>query len=178
MDKRKVFETLFDDKIIKILRLFVNNPNEEYYLREISRHTKVSTATTFRIVNTMRDLELLKEQRNKHLKTYSLIAENASFFIEMLEDKRSALQEFSDFVRGVEGVDLAILHGKEEKDRVSVLVVGHEIDSEEIRSKSIELKQKYGFNIILLVLDPEQYDQMVSMGLYPGKKVILYSREE
>jgi hypothetical protein len=46
MDKKRIVEALFDKKIIKILRLFINNPDKTYYLREISRITKVPPAST------------------------------------------------------------------------------------------------------------------------------------
>jgi DNA-binding MarR family transcriptional regulator len=177
VDKKKVIETLFDPKVIKILRLFINNPQNSYYLREISKLTKVSPATTFRILNTMKALELIKEDKIKHLKIYVLNQENTVIFSELLEDKRSALQEFGEFIRSVAGIELVVLHGKEEKDKASILIVGTQVDQEVIRTKIFELKQKYAFSIIHLVLAPDQYDQMVSMGLYPGKKVVLYSNE-
>lgn len=178
MEKKKVVETLFDAKVIRILRLFINNPTQKYYLREVAKITKVPAATTYRIIKTMKGLELLEEEKIKHLKLYVLNEKNASPFMELLEDKRSVLQEFSEFISGVEGVQLAVLHGKEEKDKASVLIVGVNILQDVIRQKVVELRQKYGFNLIYLVLDPEQYEQMVSMGLYPGKKINLFSRNE
>lgn len=176
MDKKKILETLFDPKVIKILKMFINHPVEQYYLREVARITKVPPATTYRILKTMRDLELLNEAKFKHLKTYSLNKENSVMFAELLEDKRSAMVEFTDFVPSVEGIDMVILHGKEEADKASVLIVGRGINQDLIRDKTVGIKEKYKFNIIYLILAPEQYEQMLSMGLYPGKKVMLFSK--
>ena len=178
MDKRKVVESLFDPKVIKILRHFINNPGQKYYLREVAKVTKVSPATTYRIIKNMKELELVDEEKIKHLKLYVLNEKNAAPFFELLEDKRSALQEFSEFISSVEGVKLVVLHGKEEKDKASVLIVGLNIVQDSIRQKVVELRQKYAFNLIYLVLDPGQYEQMVSMGLYPGKKVQLFPKTE
>lgn len=176
MDKKKVIESLFDPKIIKILRLFINNPSDEYYLREIAKLTRVPPASTYRILKNLLELELLEELKNKHLKTYKLNEENTRMFADLLEDKRSAIQEFTDFIKQIEGVEIVILHGKEEKDKASLLVVGSDIDRDTIRVKTLEIKEKYKFNIIHLILAPDQYEQMLSMGLYPGKKVVLFSR--
>ena len=176
MNKKKVIETLFDKKVIKILRLFINNPDHEYYLREIARSVKVSPASTYRIITNMKDLNILDEKKVKHLITYKLNREGSKIFSNLLEDKVSALDEFIEFISDIPEVDEAILHGKEEKDKASVLVVGNEVDKEFIGRKVAELKEKFGFNIILLVLDPVQYSQMLSMGLYPGKKQILFTR--
>jgi len=176
MDKKKILETLFDQKIIKILKMFINHPDEQYYLREIAKITKVPPASTYRILKTMMGLELLNEAKFKHLKTYSLNKENSGMFAELLEDKRSAMVEFTDFIPSVEGIDMVILHGKEEADKASVLIVGRSVNQDNIREKTVEIKEKYKFNIIYLILSPEQYEQMLSMGLYPGKKVMLFSK--
>jgi hypothetical protein len=174
MDKKKVIETLFDKKVIKILRLFINNPDNDYYLREIARISKVSPTSTFRILSSMKDLDLLLEKKDKHLKTYSLIQENAGMFIDLLGDKKSAIQEFAEFIKTVGGVKSCMLHGKEEKDKASILIVGEGVNQEKIRSQTLLIKEKYDFNIIFLVMDPMQYEQMLQMGLYPGKKTTLY----
>ncbi len=174
MDKKQIVETLFDKKIIKILRLFVNNQDKEYYLREIARITKVPPATTHRIIKQLLTLELIAESKEKYLKTYMANTTNLKMFSGLLEDKTTALKEFSDFIKQVEGVERAILHGEEEKDRASVLLVGENIDQNIIRDKTLELKEAYKFNIIYLILAPTQYEQMSSMGLYRGRKLILY----
>jgi DNA-binding MarR family transcriptional regulator len=175
MDKKKVIESLFDKKIIKILRLFINNPDKTYYLREITRITKVPVTSAHRIIQQLKTLELIEENKDRYLKTYSAITKNLELFSGFLEDKKSALKEFSDFMATIKGVNTVILHGEEEKEKASVLVVGENLDQTIIREKTSEIKEKYKFNIIYLILEPSQYDQMLSMGLYRGRKVILYN---
>lgn len=175
MDKKQIVETLFDKKIIKILRLFVNNKDKTYYLREIARMTKVPPATAHRIIKQLKDLELIVELKDRYLKTYSANSTNLEMFSNLLEDKKSAIKEFSEFIATVEGVTMAILHGEEEKDKASILVVGENLDQTKIRDKTLDIKEKYKFNIIYLILAPTQYEQMLSMGLYRGRKVILYN---
>lgn len=174
MDRKTVVETLFDKKLIKILRLFVNNPDKEYYLREISRVTKVPLASTHRIIKQIKELDLINEKKDKYLKTYSAIPKNLDLFSNFLEDKKTALKEFSEFISGVVGVSMVIQHGEEEKEKASILVVGEDMDQNAIRDKTNEIKEKYKFNIIYLFLSPAQYEQMSSMGLYKGRKLILY----
>jgi len=178
MDKKQVIETLFDKKVIKVLSLFINNPSEEYYLREIAKITKVPPASVYRILKMMLHLELLLEYKTKHLKTYVLNQKNSSFLIDLLEDKKSAIQEFKEFISSVSGVDMVVLHGREEKDKASILVIGQNPDIDAIRVKIVEIKEKYNFNIIHLVLSSEQYSQMLSMGLYPGQKIVLFSKNQ
>ena len=174
MNKKEILESLFDKKIIRILRLFINNSEREYYLREISKITKISLGSTHRIIQQLKRLELINEKKEKYLKTFRANQENLTIFSTLLEDKKSALQEFSEFISNVEGVNMAVLHGEEEKDKASVLIVGENLDQTKIRMKTTELKEKYDFNIIYLILVPTQYEQMLSMGLYRGRKIILY----
>jgi len=174
MDKKRVVETLFDKKIIKILRLFINNPDKAYYLREISRMTKVSPASAHRIIAQLKGLELINETKDRYLKTYAADPKNLEMFSGLLEDKKSAIKEFTDFISTVTGVNRVILHGDEERDKASILVVGEGLDQNIIRDKTNDIKERYKFNIIYLILAPSQYDQMLSMGLYRGRKVVLY----
>jgi DNA-binding MarR family transcriptional regulator len=175
MDKKQVLEKLFDRKIIKILRLLINNPEREFYLREIARLTKVAPATTYRIIKTLRELELVQEKKNKYLKLYSANQKNLSMFQDLLEDKSAALREFVEFVSKLQGVKQIILHGEEEKDKASMIIVGEGTGQEQITTKVVEIKERFAFNIIYMFLSPDQYSQMSSMGLFSGKKVILFS---
>jgi hypothetical protein len=71
---------------------------------------------------------------------------------------------------------MIVLHGKEERSKANILIIGNAIDMERVRAAALHAKETYGFNIIHLALDPGQYNKMSSMGLYPGKKVILYEQ--
>ncbi len=175
MDKKLVLEKLFDKKMIKVLRLLINNPGREFYLREMSKITKVSPATTYRIVKTLKELELVQEKKNKYLKLYSANQKNLSIFQDLLEDKSAALKEFVEFVSKMQGVKQVILHGDEEKDKASIIIVGEGSSQEQISSKVVEIKERFAFNIIYMFLSPDQYSQMSSMGLFSGKKVVLFS---
>jgi len=175
MDKKRVIESLFDKKIIKILRLFINNSDRAYYLREIARITKVPPASVHRIIAQLKELELIIETKDKYLKTYVADSKNLEIFSGLLEDKKTAIKEFTEFISSMQGVNMVLLHGEEEKDKASILVVGEGLDQTSIRDKTNDIKDKYRFNIIYLVLAPSQYEQMLSMGLYRGRKIILYS---
>ncbi|MCF7865976.1 helix-turn-helix domain-containing protein [Candidatus Woesearchaeota archaeon] len=176
MEKKEILENLFDKKIIKVLKLFINNPSEDYYLREIAKLTRVAPASVHRILKTLMSADIIREEKNKHLKTYWFNSNNSKFLIDLLEDKTSAIQEFTQFISSVSGVQMAVMHGREEKDKASILIMGDELDKDSIREKVVDIKQRYKFNIIYLVLLPDQYEQMVSMGLYPGQKKILYRK--
>lgn len=175
--EREVMEALVAPSTMKILRLFINNEDQQYYLREVSKLTKVPPATTYRVLQLLVGIGILDLQAIKKFKLYSFNYETGRFLLDLLQDRKSAVAEFVNSVKAFDGVQLVVLHGKEDKNRANVLVIGTEMDSESIKRNSVYFSDKYKFNIILLTLSPDQYNQMSSMGLYPGKKKILFDAE-
>lgn len=177
MESRELLEKLFDNKKLKILRYFFNNSEEEFYIRELSKKTRIPVATTFRIINKLLELEIIKEHRLKKFKLYSLNQnKNTEFLQDLLTHKKTALNEFVENASTIEEIDNIILHGKEEKNKANVLLIGHNIPIDIVKSFVIEIKEKYDFKIIDLTLEPDQYTKMSDMGLFPGKKTVFFQK--
>jgi Fe2+ or Zn2+ uptake regulation protein len=176
MDRKETLSGLIDQNVLKTIKTFINNPGQQYYLRELAKKTRVPPASTYRILKLLLKLEIIKEYKVKKFKFYSLHDENASFIVDLLSDRKSAVQEFTETIKTDPAVKLIVLHGKEENTKANVLIIGENLNMELIRTASLAARDQYGFNIIHLTLTPQQYDQMSSMGLYPGKKVILYEQ--
>ena len=172
--ERDVLKALLPPSTFKILKLFINNDDQTYYLREIAKLTKVPPASTFRILNNLVEQEVLMIDYIKKFKLYRLNPEAPRFLANILQDRKSAVVEFVNSIKAFDGVEMVVLHGQEDKNRANILVIGNNMDNESIKRNSVFIGEKYKFNIILLTLVPDQYNQMASMGLYPGKKKILY----
>ena len=174
---REILESLISPSTLRILKLFLNNEDQEYYLREISKLTRIPPATVFRIVAQLVDKRILLVHQIKRFKLYHYNIEDAGFLADLLQDRKSAVAEFIKLIGEFEGVQMVVLLGKEEKDKSNILVIGNDMDIDSIKRNAVFISDKYKFNIILLTLTPEQYNQMSSMGLYPGKKRILFETE-
>ncbi len=172
--EREVLESLLPHSTLKILRLFINNSDQRYYLREISKLTKVPPASTYRILLNLVEDGIILVENIKKFKLYYFNPEAPRFLINILQDRKSAVTEFINSIKSFDGVQMVVLHGPEEKARANILVIGNNMDSESIKRNAVYIGEKYKFNLVLLTLAPEQYNQMSSMGLYPGKKKILY----
>lgn len=173
-DKKTIIESLLNPSLLKILKLFINNEDQKYYLREIAKNTKIPPATTYRMLNQLVKAKILDVEQIKTMKLYILNQDNTYFLTEMLQDRKNAVQEFVESISAFDNVEMVVLHGNEEKNKANVLVIGKDMDIESIKKNALYVSEKYKFNIILLTLAPEQYNQMASMGLYPGKKKILF----
>ncbi|MCA9478514.1 MAG: winged helix-turn-helix transcriptional regulator [Nanoarchaeota archaeon] len=174
---RELLEALISPSTLKILKLFINNEDQRYYLREIAKLTRIPAATTYRVLNHLHDIGLVDVEQIKRFKLYTLNSESSRFLLDILQDRKSAVVEFVNSIQSFDGVQMVVLHGKEEKDKANVLVIGMGLDVESIKRNAVYMSDKFKFNIILLVLSPDQYNQMSSMGLYPGRKKILFEAE-
>jgi hypothetical protein len=177
MDSGFIFEQLFDPKIVTILRLFIKDPSKQYYLREISKLTKTSPASTFRILNKLVNLQVIRLIEIKKTKLYQLennpIAENLK---NALGSEKRAIDYFLEESKKMDSIRQIILVGKEETNKANLILIGENIDSNEIKRISLEIKEKFEFTVTTFSLNEEQYTQMLSMGLYPGTKKIVYKK--
>ncbi len=177
MEPTKLLEGLFDKKRMTLIRLFLDHPEQEYGVREAAKATRLSPATAYRIIRLLVKLEIVDERKIKKLRLYRLaLTKETKFLDELLAVKKSAIEEFVERASGVRGVDALIQHGKAAKEKVSILVIGQEVDTAALSLIVGEIKAQYRFTVLILTLAPDQYEQMSSMGLYAGEKLVLFRR--
>ena len=68
----QLFEGLVDDKILKIINLFLNKPDEFFHINQTSELTGVSLASTFRIINKLVEKNILDYKEISKFKVYKL----------------------------------------------------------------------------------------------------------
>lgn len=177
MDVFEVFKGIFDAKVLRVIHVFLTNPETEFYLKEISSKSRVPIATTFRILQKLIKFQLIEEKKVKMLKLYKLgNNEKTKILKDSLDISRNALNVFLERIKEISGVDVVILHGEKTDVKANLLIIGKNIDISLIKSLVGEIKEKYNFSILYLTLEPDQFEQMSNMGLYSGKKQILYQR--
>ena len=177
MDEINVLEELFDNKIISIIKFILENQEKELYLQEIAEKSNVAPATGFRILQKLEKSGIIESRKIGKIKIYKVLDNKKTKLLSELfkEDKR-IIQLFSEQIREIENVEAVILHGKEQKDKANILILGENIDPDKIKRICGEIKEKYKFNISALTLTREQYMQMTQMGLYSGEKRVLFER--
>jgi hypothetical protein len=177
MDSQKILEGLFDKKILTILKLFLKKRDQQFYLKEISKQTRVPLATTHRILNRLLELEIIERTKIKHLKIYKLAENEKTKYLEtMFEEKKTIIDEFLEQASNIQGIKTIMIYGREEKDKANLLIIGESVDNSLIREIIIKIKEKYSFTLTHLVLTETQYEQMAAMNLYPGKKEIILEK--
>ena len=177
MQELELLKELFDNKLVNVINVLINDRSEGLYLNEVSRAANVSPATTYRIINKLVNLEIIQEIRVKKLKIYKFTkSEDTEFLYKLFKKDIQVLKVFIEQVKNLEGLNEIILHGQEERDRANVLLIGSNIDPGKLKEVCGDIKEKHNFIISPLILTEEQYDSMSKMGLYSGKKNIIFKR--
>ena len=177
MEDIKILEGLFDKKILKIIKFFLMNKDKEFYLQEISNQVNVPIATVFRMIKKLKELKIIDEIKIKKFKLYKCADnKNITFLESFIKEGKRIIDNFVDSVIAKTNVEEIILHGSESENKANVLLIGSSVDSNEIKKLCAEFKEKYNYNITALTLEREQYGQMSSMGLYSGRKKLLFRR--
>lgn len=168
---------LFDNKILAVLAVLINDSSGGLYLREISKYSKVSDASTYRIIKKLIDLGLVEQLRIKKLKLYRFKhTDKTEFLYKMLKKDIQVMQIFVDEIKAMRGIQAILQHGKESNQRANVLIIGSNVDSGKVKELCGGIKEKYNFVISPLILAAEQFEQMSRMGLYSGKEKVLFRK--
>lgn len=172
-----VLEELFDPKMISVMRVFYGKHDVDFNLKDVAKNSKVSMASTFRIVNRLVSVGIVKQTNVAGFKVYRLgDNERTRFLGQVVKREKQVLQFFVTWAKDIKELEAVILHGQETSERADVLLVGENINNAEVKSVCGEIKEKFSYVISPLVLLPDQFKDMVSMGLLPKKKTVLYRR--
>jgi len=172
-----ILKQLFDKKILRIIDVFLQNKDKQFYLRELSRDANVSPATTYRIVGKLVKAGIIEEIKISKFKIYKIIInEKTKGLSKLLKEEVNPLEIFVEKVKNIEGIDSVILQGKKTNKSVNVLIIGNDNVSKKIKSITSDIKQKHNFNIDFLTLSDLQFRQMTKLGVYSGDKKVLWER--
>jgi Fe2+ or Zn2+ uptake regulation protein len=173
----RILESLFDKKTLAVLKFLSANPDKQFYLREISRGTRVPIATVYRIINRLVPLGVIDMVKIKRMKLYTYNQGKEGKFVEQLiEVRKGAVEEFIEACRAIPEIGQVILHGRKQKDRANFLIIGENVPTTPLVEAQGRIKETMQFTVIYLVLGPHQYEQMVEMGLYAGERQVLFQR--
>ena len=177
MEHSDILEKLFDDKILKIMRLFYKHYDKDFYMREIAAKSGVALASTFRLIDKLVDLKLVDIRRINKFKFYRLADnEHTRLLGSLIKKERQALEVFIARAKNIKGLQSIILQGKEQRDSANLILIGEKIPQAELKSLCATMREEYKFKITPLILGEEQFEQMMQMGLIKEKTRVLYEK--
>ncbi|MBI5390527.1 hypothetical protein HZB02_03495 [Candidatus Woesearchaeota archaeon] len=177
MKENEFLERLFDGKLVRLITLFIQQPGKQFYLKELADHTRVSTATTHRNLRKLVRMSIIQEIWISKFRVYQLKeTEETEFLSRFIKPSTKVLDEFVAQVSSLPGVEAVVLHGRELDNKANLLIIGKDVDGEKVKLVAAEVRDKFSYTLTYLILTREQYQQMADMGLYSGKKKVLYDK--
>lgn len=171
-----VLEKLIEKKLLNLIKTLLSGRKSEYYLQELSELSKIPVATTFRLLNKLVMLDLVKERKISRFTIYQLAeGDEITFLRKLFKSEIDPLGEFITALTSKYDVKSVFLQGSKSKEKANVLILSHSINNDMISELAKEIKVKYNYGINFMIVTPEQFEQMEKMGFSSQKKELLFS---
>lgn len=164
---------LLDEKLIRVISVFMKNPEKKFYLSEVARKAEVNTATTFRILNKILKENIIRADIIGKVRTYQLAkGERVQSLSEILKKEDSdVLDVFCKRITSFPRVKLVLLESKTSSE-AKVIIVGDFPSRDAIQRVVRELLETHKFKINFVEINAQQYRDMKLLGMMNDKKVL------
>ena len=162
-NKASFLSNLFDKKTVDILKSLLTK-KDVFYLRDLSRDTGVSLATTFRIVQKLNKMGLVTKESNDKFTFYRINrgskAFNEAYYMliglpaDPIQILKNNLEE-----QFKEQYELFSIKGKK------IFIVSSSIQTHEARQIVRKAFEETGKKLDFVVISPMQFEQMQKMGI-------------
>lgn len=166
----QILEQLFDSPLkVRLLRLFLSNPERSFTLREIAQRLKSDQRVCRRQLDKLVNIELLNSQFKRRLKIYS-VNPQFSFYNELralvLKSIPTSKEKLLKRLKNLGRVKLAVLSGifiNAENSRADLLIVGDNIKRKRLTQLLRDLEAELGKEIDYVLLATEDFKYRYSM---------------
>lgn len=172
----EILKDLFDEKIIKIINLFLNNPEKKYFLTDVSKLSQVNITTTFRILNKLAEKGFLKTAVIGKVRFYQLDKnEKTKELMKLLRKEEGPIQKFVDSISFHPRIKKIILESKEDNS-AKLIIVGEFLPIEKINKAIEEIKIKQNFKISYVEISESQFIKLKEFKNYNLEEKIIWER--
>lgn len=172
-----VLKEIFDEKIVEIVNVFIENPEKKFSLTDISNITKVKVATTFRIINKLLKKEFLTPVTIGKVNIYQLAKnEKTRSLLAILKKESSPLQEFAQNISDISDIVKIILESSED-NKAKLLIISNKDNSDKIKETVEKIKNKFRFEIEFVELRQEQYEGLKTFKNFDLEKNTIWEKK-
>lgn len=160
----KLLSEIFDEKTVRVLESLLHK-DEVFYLRDLSRESGVSLATTHRIVQKLLKMGLVAKVVKNKIIYYQLIKSSPMFkelYQMIVGTTADPLTMLKDKLQRAYGEKASLYASKGGK---RVFIIGNEINSDFLRETVNNIYNTTGKKLSVLTVSPIQFKQMKEMGL-------------
>jgi len=173
-----VLKDLFDEKILKIISLFIENPSKRYFLSDVANSTQVNITTTFRILNKLAEKGFLKTAVIGKVRFYQLdYNDKTKELMKLLRKEEDPIEKFISSVSEHPRVKKIILESKD-SNNAKLILVGGFLPEEKINRIINTIKENSGFKINYVGLSEEQYIKLREFKDYGLDKKVIWEKKD
>lgn len=167
---KEILEQLFDSPVkVKLLRLFLRNPEESFRLKEVNRRIKSDVHACRRQMKKLENINLLNSRvKDKH-KVY-FVNSDFDFYNELrtlvLKSNPASQEKILSRLKTLGRIKLAILAGiflNAKNSRVDLLVVGDNIKKRKLSNFLRDLEAEVGKEIDYVVFSSGDFNYRYDM---------------
>jgi len=156
----QLLSQLFDQKIVAIIEKLLLKKGI-FYLRDLSKESEVSLATTYRIVQKLSDIGLVIRERQGKIIFYKVLRDSAVFkevYDLIIGEPFNVIEIFKKKLKEV-NKDIKLIPHKDK-----MFVVG-DIDQSIVNNIVSKISEQADSQLNILVISTQQYEQMRKIGL-------------
>lgn len=161
---KNILEKLFGSKTrVKILSLFVKNPNSSFYVREITRKLQERINSIRRELENLVNVGILKTFDQDQKKFYKVnkecnILEELSALV--LKSNIVPKEKVADEIKKIESIDFAALSGifTRSDSRVDILIIGDNVEKNKLVKIINELEKQQGQELNYTIMSKKEFD--------------------
>jgi len=167
---KEILEQLFDSPVkVKLLKLFLRNPEESFGLREIVKKTRADKISCRRQISKLEEIKFIKSKFKSGKKIYSLNS-GFVFYNELktlvLKSSPTSKNKILSRLKNVGRIKLALLSGiflELENSRADLLIVGDGIKNKKLAGFLKDLESEVGKEINYVVLTTADFKYRYNM---------------
>lgn len=167
---KEILEQLFDSPVkVKLLKLFLRNPEESFRLKEIIKRVKGDASVCRRQIKKLENINLLSSRVKGGVKFY-FINPDFNFYKELktlvLKSSPASKEKMLSRLKSLGIIKLAIISGiflNSENSRVDLLIVGDRIKKRKLTNFLRDLEAEVGKEIDYVVFSTEDFNYRYDM---------------
>jgi len=167
---KEILEQLFDSPVkVKLLKLFLRNPEVSFGLREIVKKTRADKISCRRQISKLEEIKFIKSKFKSGKKIYSLNS-GFVFYNELktlvLKSSPTSKNKILSRLKNVGRIKLALLSGiflELENSRADLLIVGDGIKNKKLAGFLKDLESEVGKEINYVVLTTADFKYRYNM---------------
>lgn len=167
---KEILEKLFDSPVkVKLLRLFLRNPEDVFEFREIIRKTKAESKACRNQIKKLEDISLIRSKFKNRKRVYS-VNPDFDFYRELktlvLKSSPTSKEKILKRLKSLGRIKLALLSGifiNADNSRVDLLVVGDGVNKVRLSGFLKDIEAEVGKEIDYVLLTSKEFSYRYDM---------------